>query len=62
MMTNAEYVALKAPQCPLCLSKKVEGDDEHEFSANEICVDMFCNDCDGRWTETYKLTGFAPRA
>jgi len=62
MMTNAEYAELKEPQCPYCHSRDVKGINEHESSGNEIWIGMTCNNCNEKWTETYKLTGFTPRA
>ena len=47
-------------ECPYCGSSDIVGDDV-EFLDTIITREVSCEDCEGRWVETFKLIGVNER-
>jgi transposase-like protein len=57
-MTDAEYVSLGGTHCPHCRSTQIEAPGSCEVDAGTASQLMVCHNCDGEWTDQYKLTGY----
>lgn len=55
--SSEEYVKAGGAKCPFCDSTDIQG---HEVTIDEgkAYQPMGCNECDGEWTDTYKLEGY----
>jgi transposase-like protein len=59
-MSQKQYVKIDGIRCPYCGSDNIKGEDI-EVDAGIAIQDVFCEDCDKSWSDTYKLTGYIPR-
>lgn len=57
-MTDTEYVALGGTRCPYCRSGEISAPGGCEVDAGIASQLMVCHNCDGEWTDQYRLTGY----
>lgn len=55
--SSEEYVKEGGNKCPFCGSTDIEGD-QVTIDAGKAYQPVGCNDCEGEWTDVYKLEGF----
>ena len=58
-MSDEEYRATAGNGCPLCRSRNVEAVGHAEVDGRECRQAARCIKCDGKWTDVYRLAGFA---
>jgi hypothetical protein len=57
-MTDTEYVALGGTHCPYCRSSEIEAPGGCEVDAGIATQLIVCHNCDGEWTDQYRLIGY----
>ena len=61
ILNSKEYAKKGGVVCPFCYSKDIEGDGKVETDSTFVgksWQNMSCIDCEAKWTDQYKLTGY----
>jgi len=56
-MTDEEHLQHTGTRCPYCRSDEIEGY-ELNFKSGTISQEIICLNCDARWYDVYRLTGY----
>jgi hypothetical protein len=59
-MSDAEYLAKEAGQCPYCRSFSLKAQDS-EFEGLHAWQKVECEECGAMWDEGFVMTGWNPR-
>ena len=57
-MNSKEYAKNRGMVCPNCGSEHICGEGSLEADFGEAEQQCYCDDCDARWKDVYKLTGY----
>lgn len=57
-MTDEQFLARHAQHCPSCGSTNLRGDGRPDTENGTAWQSIKCEDCDARWNEQYKMTGY----
>ncbi|UJJ60606.1 hypothetical protein [Rhodanobacter denitrificans] len=55
--TPTDYATDRGAHCPCCGSTDITGDGV-EVESGRATQEVYCNECDASWVDTYTLTGY----